>query len=125
MKKRIANAVQLVLLVVSYIILSIANIKLTTGGAVSVFGASQKFVLQFYPMCVLYLVCAVMCVVSIFSKKLYKDGKIHSILAVILFFLVNWNMITCVSGDVIAENNFPVVAFEIILFFIYCEFSRW
>ncbi len=116
MKKRIVNAVQLLLIIVSYIMLSIANIKLVSGGAVSVLGASKKYALQFYPMCVLYLVCAIMCIVSIVSKKAYKDGKIHSILAVILFFITNWNMATCVSSDEIAVNNFPVLAFEIILF---------
>lgn len=116
MKKRIANAVELLLLVVSYIMLSIANIELVSGGAVSVLGASKKYVLQYYPMCALYLVCAIMCIVSIVSKKAYKDGKIHSILAVILFFLANWNMATCVPSDEIAVSNFPTLVFEIILF---------
>ena len=116
MKKRIANAIQLLLLIVSYVMLSIANIELVSGGAVSVLGASKKYVLQFYPMCVLYLVCAVMCIVSIVSKKAFKDGKIHSILAVILFFVVNWNIITCVPSDEVAVNNFPGAIFEIILF---------
>ena len=116
MKKKIANAIELLLLVISYIILSIANIKLVSGGSVSVLGASQKYVLQYYPMCAIYLICAVMCVVSIISKKAYKDGKIHSILAVILFFIVNWNVATCVPSDSIATNNFPVAIFEVILF---------
>ena len=116
MKKRIANAVELLLLIVSYIMLSIANIELVSGGAVSVLGASKKYVLQFYPMCALYLICAIMCVVSIISKKAYKDGKIHSILTVILFFIVNWNLITCVPSDSIATNNFPGAIFELILF---------
>lgn len=118
MKKRIANAIELLLLAASYMILSTANIKVVGGGAVSVLGASKKFVLQYYPLCALYLVCAVICIISILAKKSYKDGKIHSTLAVILFFLANWNVLTCVPAMEIVETNFPFAVFETILFLV-------
>ena len=118
MKKRIANAVELLLLLISFAILSTANIKLISGGAVSVIGASQKYALQFYPMCALYLLCSIMCVVSIVSKNQYKDGKAHGILALLLFIVTNWNVITCTPSAEILENNFPGAIFEIVSFLV-------
>ena len=120
MKKRIANAVELLLLITTYIILSVKTFGINTGAKVSAIECMQIFYIQFIPMCAIYITCAVMCIVSIISKNKYKDGKIHSILAVILFISVNWNFITIPvpTGDRFTSNNFPVAIFELILFLV-------
>ena len=122
LKKKIANVVELILLIVSFIILNIKNMTIIGNSVwsepykVSAIDCMEKYTLQFIPMCIFYILCAIMCIISILSKKQYKDGKIHGILAIVLFVSVNWNLISCTSGDNIIENNFPGVIFELILF---------
>ena len=122
LKKKIANVVELILLIVSFIILNIQNMTIIGNSVwsepykVSAIDCMEKYTLQFIPMCIFYILCAIMCIISILSKKQYKDGKIHGILAIVLFVSVNWNLISCTSGDNIIENNFPGVIFELILF---------
>ena len=69
MKKRIANAVELLLLITTYIILSVKTLGINTGAKVSAIECMQIFYIQFIPMCAIYITCAVMCIVSIISKK--------------------------------------------------------
>ena len=122
LKKKIANVVELILLIVSFIILNIQNMTIIGNSVwsepykVSAIDCMEKYTLQFIPMCIFYILCAIMCIISILSKKQYKDGKIHGILAIVLFVSVNWNLISCTSGDNIIENNFPGMIFELILF---------
>ena len=117
MKKKIANAVELMCLIISFIILNIKNITVVNhSNEVSAIDCMEKFTLQFVPMCVFYLLCAIMCIVSIISKNKEKDGIIHGVLAIVLFITVNWNLITCISNDDIIVNGFPRTLFEIILF---------
>ena len=122
LKKKIANVVELILLIVSFIILNIQNMTIIGNSVwsepykVSAIDCMEKYTLQFIPMCIFYILCAIMCIISILSKKQYKDGKIHGILAIVLFVSVNWNLISCTSGDNIIENNFPGAIFELILF---------
>ena len=121
MKKKIANAIELICLIISFVIL---NIKSMTIIGDSVWSEPYKVSaidcmegsLGFIPLCVLYLLCSIMCLVSIISKNKEKDGVIHGVLAIMLFVSVNWNLITSTSGDHIISNNFPGGLFEIVLF---------
>ena len=91
LKKKIANVVELILLIVSFIILNIQNMTIIGNSVwsepykVSAIDCMEKYTLQFIPMCIFYILCAIMCIISILSKKQYKDGKIHGILAIVLF----------------------------------------
>ena len=122
MKKKIANAVELIFLIISFIILNIENMTIIGNNVwsepykVSAIDCMEQYTLKFVPMCVFYLLCAIMCVVSIISKSKEKDGTIHGVLAIVLFISVNWNLISCTSGDNIISNNFPGALFEIMLF---------
>ena len=124
MKKKIANAIEVVLLIVSIIILSSKNMtKITVSSTgipssydVSAIECMDNFGLTFIPMCLFYLLCIVMCVISIVSKGKYKDGKAHSFMALILFISVNYNLISCTSGDEISSGNFPGAILELVLF---------
>lgn len=124
MKKKIANAIELILLLVSFIILNIKNMTIIGNSVwsepykVSAIDCMEKYTLAIVPMCAFYILCAIMCIVSIISKNQEKDGKIHGVLAIILFFTVNWNLITCTSGDNIIENDFPGAIFELVLFLV-------
>ena len=119
MKKKIANAIEVVLLIVSFIILSSKNMTNITGSYpydVSAIDCMDNYALTFIPMCAFYLLCIVMCVISIVSKDKYKDGKAHSFMALILFISVNYNLISCTSGDEILSGNFPGAILELVLF---------
>ena len=124
MKKKIANVIELVFLVVSFIILNIKSMTIMGNSVwsepykVSAIDCMERTAFNFIPMCVLYILCVAMCIISIISKSTYKDGKAHSALAVILFISVNWNLITCTSADNVIENNFPGALFEIVLFLV-------
>lgn len=67
-------------------------------------------------MCVLYLICIVMCILSIATKSKYKDGKVHGFVALLLFIVANYNLISCTAGDEIVSNGFPGALFEGALF---------
>ena len=97
MKKKIANGIELLFLIVSYVIMLIPCITMgvttskeftyeTTMSAMDIIG---KFPIMKIPMYALFLLCVIMCIVSILSKKEHRDGRIHSILAIILFLYVN------------------------------------
>lgn len=115
MKKKIANALELVLLAGSFLILNAANIRVDGGGHMSYLHLMDYFVLQYYPMLFLYAVIAIMCVISIVVKSEHKDGKLHSILPVLLFLLVHWNIISMghqVGNIIIVGYDFPAAIFE-------------
>ncbi len=123
MKKKITNAVQLVLLIVSFVILNlqtITKVPNSTWGepyTVSVLDCIENYTLQFIPMCVLYVLCAVMCIISIVSKNKYKDGKAHGAVAILLFISAVYNVISCTSNELIIDSgDFPGVLFIVLLF---------
>lgn len=127
MKKKIANALELVLLAASFVIL---NIKCVLGNAVydgfvsevvtrrSPLSLMAFYKLQYYPMLFFYAVIAIMCVISIVSKSEHRDGKLHSTLPILLFLNTNWNLITLQGemGDfIITGYDFPAAILEALL----------
>ena len=125
MKKKIANGIELLFLIVSYVIMLIPCITMgvttskeftyeTTMSAMDIIG---KFPIMKIPMYALFLLCVVMCIVSILSKKEHRDGRIHSILAIILFLYVNYCIISCSGGyGETVSTKFPTGIFEFCLF---------
>lgn len=115
MKKKIANGIELLFLIVSYVIMLIPCIAMygTTMSAMDIIG---KFPIMKIPMYALFLLCVVMCIVSILSKKEHRDGRIHSILAIILFLYVNYCIISCSVGYDEILTKFPTGIFEFCLF---------
>ncbi len=107
MKKKIANAVELLLLVVSFIIMSL-NIITSPYGNISLMDCISKYTLVYIPMLVLFGLCAVMCLISIISKNTEKDGKAHIAVAILLFISVFYNTISCSSDDNLFAN-YPAV----------------
>jgi len=125
LKKKIANGIELLLLLVSYIIMIVPCITMvittskefTYEATMSAMDIIGSFPVLKIPMYALFLLCAVMCIVSILSKKEHRDGRIHSILAIILFLYVNYCIISCsaVYGETVS-NKFPTGIFELCLF---------
>ncbi len=126
MKKKIANGIEVVFLIVSYVILLIPCITMAVttpkGGytyetIMSAMDIIGKYPIMKVPMYVLFLLCVIMCVVSIISKKEHRDGRIHSILAIILFIYVNYCIIACSGGyGETISTKFPTGIFEFCLF---------
>ena len=115
MKKKIANAVQLVLLIASFIILNLRNITVI-GDSVwsepyetSAINLIGRFPIMLVPMYVLFLLSAVMCIISIVTKSTYKDGKTHGVVAILLFIDTVYNIIACTSGGI---DGFTVISSE-------------
>ena len=122
MKKKIANGIELLFLIASYVIMLIPCVTMETGYSarkvVSAVDIVGNFPIRNTIMYVLFLLCAAMCVISILTKKKgHIDGLIHSILAIILFLYINYCLIFCwrAYGKTIS-NNFPTFIFEICLF---------
>ena len=127
MKKKIANALELILLAGSFVILNIECIlgnEVYYGGLVSnvetlrtPLALMSYYKLQYYPMLFLYAVLAIMCVVSIVAKSGHRDGKLHSSLPILWFLITNWNLI-CLQGEMgsfsITGYEFPTTIFEIL-----------
>lgn len=123
MKKRIANALELVLLAVTFVILNLYSVRVVSLSVVTSVPGHMKpltlmahYALQYYPMLFLYAVCAVMCIISIAAKSEHRDGKLHAVLPIVLFLLVNWNLI-CIQGQIgdllIIGYDFPTTIFEL------------
>lgn len=115
MKKKFANAVQLVLLIASFIILNLRNITVI-GDSVwsepyetSAINLIGRFPIMLVPMYVLFLLSAVMCIISIVTKSTYKDGKTHGVVAILLFIDTVYNIIACTSGGI---DGFTVISSE-------------
>lgn len=124
LKKRIANAVELFLLVVSFVIMCMNSItKVSIGSWASPYKTSllnciSEDIIKFIPMCVLFGICAVMCIISIVSKNTDKDGKAHIAVAVILFISATYNTISCTIGDEFISFDFPFTVLIAIWFAI-------
>ncbi len=124
MKKKIANAVELLLLIVSFIIMCLDKITKVSEGLMaipyttSLLDCISEYTLQFVPMCVLFGLCAVMCVISIVAKNTEKDGKAHIAVAILLFISATYNTISCTSGDEFISFDFPYTVLIAIWFAI-------
>lgn len=114
MKKKIANAVQLVLLIASFILLISENI--TNPGKFSAITFLRNWSSMLIPMYVLYILCAVMCIISIISNSKYKDGISHGAVATLLFIYTMFVFLFINSGKslnylYIIETDFPIELF--------------
>ncbi len=125
MKKKIANGIELLFLIVSYIIMLISPVtirvispnELTYVTTMPVMDIIGKYPVMLIPMYALFLLCVIMCIVSILSKNEHRDGRIHSILAIILFLYVNYCLVSCSGGyGEIVSSKFPTGIFEFCLF---------
>ena len=123
MKKKIANALQLVLLLITFIILKLPTYQVATKDSVTgnTWGESPLYVMSTltkYPIYFFYIMLIFMCIVSIIVKREHRDGKIHSILSVLWFMSVNFGLLT-LSPDsfrnivVISTDGFPGTIFEV------------
>lgn len=66
-----------------------------------------------YALFAVYAVTALLCIISIIVKPEHKDGKIHIVMSVVLFFyaisMINVEVGKAVGTErMIAESNFPV-----------------
>lgn len=122
MKKKIVNAIELVMLLASFVILNLATIEVqnlsvstATNGHMAPLTLMKHYI-TIYPTYFFYAVIAVMCVVSIITKSEHREGRIHSILPILWFVSVNYNVIT-LSGKVgnwliVSSKDFPGMLFE-------------
>lgn len=121
MKKKIANALELILLAGSFIILNLANIQVVsvgtaTSGHMKPLTLMAHYPIGYYALLFLYAVCAVMCIISIVSKSEHRDGKMHGIIPVLWCLIAHYNIISLgsqVGNWEIIGNNFPTAVFEI------------
>lgn len=119
MKKKIANVVEIALFVFIYVLLCLPLLRIGPTGSLrpvelsipaSPMGLSTKG--SVYMISIIFAVNVIMCLFSVFSKKVYRDGKMHIIMPVILLFY-SFNIPTgCDVGDifgewVVVENRFP------------------
>lgn len=125
MKKKIANGLEIVLLVITLLILNTASIKVVpydyptaTPGSIKPLSLMFHYV-TVYPMLFFYAVCIIMCLISIFVKKDHRDGRIHGISAILLFVFANWNLIALQDqvGDwfIVSYGTFPAMLVEVCL----------
>lgn len=123
MKKKIANALELLLLAGSFMVLNTATILVTdptvetfTPGHMKPLALMPHYPIGYYALMFLSVVCAVMCVVSIIVKSEHRDGKMHGIVPVLWCLVIHYNVIS-LSGQVgrweIIGNDFPFAVFEI------------
>lgn len=105
MKKKIANIVELVLLLVAFILINIPVIIIPYG-KVSAFYLMRSDI-TFWLFCALYLLCAIMCIISIFSKGNNKDGLAHGFVALLLLFVTTGKLFSDTAGDMIDSGDFP------------------
>lgn len=118
MKKRIANGIQLIFMLVAFIILWIPCIKIQhvdliryvpiDTHAVGIMANGSAYILF-----AIFAVTALMCIISIVTNPEHKDGKMHIIMPIILFLyavsMINVDVGSAVGTEwKIAESNFPV-----------------
>ena len=114
MKKKIANVIELLLIITSLAMLYVPCMQLKSGEYVAAINTFSSENVEFHFMWVMYTICIIMCVISIISKNQYKDGRIHGIVAILLFIVVNWNAFG-IPSEAFLVNNFPVGVFEIVM----------
>ena len=100
MKKKIANAVQLVLILGVFIILKSPTIDayhisatMPTPGHMAALSLMRGYITT-YILYILTAIIVAMCLVSIVVKSEHKDAKIHSTLPIFWFFVLVYCVIT-------------------------------
>ena len=125
MKKRIANGVQLLFMLASFIMLWIPCIKiqdvdLIRDLPIETHAVGIMIKGNAYALFAIYAIVALMCIISIIVKPQHRDGKIHIVMSIVLFFYA----VSMVSVEVgkavgdkwmIAESNFPTGLYLICL----------
>lgn len=118
LKKRIANGIQLIFMIASFVILWIPCIKIQYVDLIRdmpidthAIGIMPKG--NVYALFAVYAVTALLCIISIIVKPEHKDGKIHIIMSIVLFIysisMTNVEVGKAVGTEwMIAESNFPV-----------------
>ena len=116
MKKRIANGIQLIFMLVAFIILWIPCIKIQYVDLIRdmpikthAIGIMDKGTA--YALFAIFAVTALMCIVSIIANPEHKDGKMHIIMPIIMFFYSTIGNVTEGSAVgtewIIVESKFP------------------
>lgn len=127
MKKKIANIIELAVLLATFVILCTSTVVVYSAqkSAVSIFDYESIGILTLmsdglliYPMYFFYVMIALMCIISIVTNNKHKDGKLHSFLPVLWFISVNVNL-ALVGGHVTtwrfhSFDGFPIKLFEIL-----------
>ena len=124
MKKKIANGLELFLLLVSFIILWLPTLTVTFANySGDVTANTHAFGLMtrgsVYIIFFLYAVTALMCIISILVNREHRDGKMHVIMPVLLFLYavsqVKIDVGTIIGEFVIVESRFPIYLFLLCL----------
>ena len=118
MKKKLANIVEVVFILISYAMLwlplvSVQYTKLMREMPISVspMGLTQRITV--YIITIICAINVIMCLFSIFTKKEYRDGKMHVFMPIVMFFYMA-SMNSFGVGEVIGEwtvveNRFPSI----------------
>lgn len=120
MKKRIANGLELLLLLVSFIILWLPTLKVQhvdlirdlplDAYALGLVPRGNVYIIFFF-----YAITALMCIISIFVKSEHRDGKMHVIMLILLFLwtapMLHVQVGTVVDEWKIVESTFPIYLF--------------
>lgn len=120
MKKRIANGLELLLLLVSFIILWLPTLKVQhvdlirdlplDAYALGLVPRGNVYIIFFF-----YAITALMCIISIFVKSEHRDGKMHVIMPILLFLwtapMLHVQVGTVVDEWEIVESTFPIYLF--------------
>lgn len=117
MKKRIANGVQLVLMLVSFVLLWVPCVKLQYVDLIRdmPIDASMVDIMKYqgtvYSVFAVFAITAILCIISIIVKPEHKDGKIHVILSIVLFFFATMSIVnegSAVGEEwMVVESKFP------------------
>lgn len=123
MKKRIANGAELIFMLAAFILLWIPCFEIQhidmlrdmpiETNAVGIMRENGHMI----PVFIIFAINALMCIISIVSKPEHKDGKMHIIMPIVLFFysvmtdLGEGKAVSPNSPFVISESNFPVLIY--------------
>ena len=108
MKKKIANAIQLVLMVIVFVLLKLPSVEAyhvtasnPTVGHISVFSLIEAgMTFTTWILYILFAIIVLMCVVSIIAKSEHKDAKIHSTLPIFWFIVLAYGiMVSTTNAD--------------------------
>ena len=123
MKKRIANGIQLILIISAFIVLWIPCIEIQhvdliryTPIKTHAIGVMDKGTA--YVIFALFAINALMCIISIVTKSEHKDGKAHIVMPIIMFFYaatINVEEGNAVGAEwVIVKSNFSTLLFLVL-----------
>lgn len=119
MKKRIANGLELVLLLVTFILLwlptlEVHYVKVSSPLLVTTFALGLVRRGNVYTIIFLYAVTALMCIISIVSDPKHRDGKMHVVMPILLLL---WVVPIKVSeGSIVGEFEIVISSFPRLLF---------